>query len=75
MGQQPSCDRAKALSEISKINADALSELKGRLTGSLVLPGDANYNESRTTWNRDIMGFPSAIVVAENNDDIKHVLR
>lgn len=82
MGQQASrhpCDRVKPLSEITQLPAEALKELRENLVGKLTLPEDVNYDEARTTWNRDVMGFPSAIATVDNSNgdhnDIKRVLR
>ena len=42
----------------------ALQELRGRLAGALVEPGDADYDRARRVWNGLIDARPRALVRA-----------
>lgn len=44
------------------IDATAISNLKARLRGPLLLPADAGYDESRSLWNAMIDRRPAAVV-------------
>lgn len=44
------------------IDATAISSLKARLRGPLLLPADAGYDESRSLWNAMIDRRPAAVV-------------
>lgn len=44
------------------LEQDALQGLKTRLRGSVILPGDAGYDDSRTVWNAMIDRKPALVV-------------
>ena len=52
----------------------ALRELRTRLAGTLVEPGDADYDRARRVWNRRIDVRPRALARAGSLDDIDPVL-
>ncbi len=52
-----------------------ISELKGGLAGSLVLPGDGDYEEARHIWNRAIDKHPAMIVRAASTADVVRAVR
>jgi len=47
-----------------------IAELKGRLKGDVVLPGDAAYDEARTIWNATIDKHPAVIVRCTTTADV-----
>ncbi len=61
-------------SEAEQQTFDALHDLRGRLTGSLIEPGDPLYDEARRIWNGMIDLHPRAIVRAGSVADIDPVL-
>ncbi|HLY24483.1 MAG TPA: FAD-binding oxidoreductase [bacterium] len=54
----------------SGIDATALSNLKARLRGLLLLPTDAGYDESRSLWNAMIDRRPAAVVRCLGTADV-----
>ncbi|MCP2264403.1 FAD/FMN-containing dehydrogenase [Promicromonospora thailandica] len=44
--------------------------LRARLTGALVLPGDADWDGARQAWQLTVDQRPEAVVLAENADDV-----
>ncbi len=44
------------------LSAEAVEQLRGRLRGALVLPGDKGYDEARTVYNAMIDRRPAAII-------------
>ncbi len=50
--------------------SDALEQLRTRVTGSVVLPGDPGYDRQRTPWLEVIEQRPAAIVNAHSVQDI-----
>lgn len=53
---------------------EALSELRGQLSGSLLQPGDAGYEDARRVWNGMHDLHPRAIALAGSVADIDPVL-
>lgn len=49
---------------------DAVSELRRRLTGAVVCPGDADYESVRRVWNGSIDRHPSVIARCETVGDV-----
>ena len=47
-----------------KFSSEALEQLKAKVTGSVVSPGDADYDKQRTPWLEVVKQRPSAIVNA-----------
>ena len=56
-------------------SSDALKELKTRVTGSVVLSGDKEYDLQRTPWLQVVEQHPSAIVNAISVQDIVEAIR
>jgi FAD/FMN-containing dehydrogenase len=54
---------------------EATEELKGKVEGQLVLPGDPNYEEVRKIWNAMINRRPAVIVQCAKADDVPHAIR
>jgi FAD/FMN-containing dehydrogenase len=52
-----------------------VSELEGTLTGSVVRPGDKDYEEARHIWNHAIDKKPALIVRAKTTDDVVKAVR
>jgi FAD/FMN-containing dehydrogenase len=44
--------------------------LRGRVSGTLTLPGDAGYDDARQLWNAMIDRHPAALLRVESSDDI-----
>ena len=52
-----------------------INELEGELQGSLVRPGDDEYEEARHIWNGAIDRRPTMIVRPANTADVVRVVR
>jgi FAD/FMN-containing dehydrogenase len=57
------------------LNLKSIDELKSRLRGPLFLPGDAEYEASRTVWNAMIDRRPSIIVRCLGGADVAACVR
>lgn len=57
-----------------KFSSEALEQLKAKVTGSVVLPGDPGYDKQRTPWLEVVEQRPSAIVNAHSVQDIVEVV-
>jgi len=53
----------------------ATENLKGKVKGQVVLPGDPNYEEVRKIWNAMIDRRPAVIVQCTGADDIAHAIQ
>ena len=53
-----------------RFSAEELDTLRGRLRGSLCLPGEAGYEQARTIWNAMIDRHPALIVRAAGAADV-----
>ena len=49
----------------------ALHQLKTNITGSVVIPGDADYDETRKIWNAMIDRRPAAIIRCADSGDVQ----
>jgi hypothetical protein len=49
--------------------------LRAALTGPVLVPGDAGYDETRATWNGDIDRRPAAIAEVADDADVVAALR
>jgi len=58
-----------------KFPSDAIEQLRARVTGSVVLPGDKDYDKQRTPWLQVVEQRPSAIVNANSVQDIVEAVR
>jgi FAD/FMN-containing dehydrogenase len=54
--------------------ATALDDLRTNLTGTLVLPGDADYDAARAPWNLSIDQRPAAVAVPADVADVQAIL-
>lgn len=52
-----------------------LDNLRSRVRGRVILPGDSDYDEARRAWNLTVEQRPEVIVVAENTTDIVEAVR
>jgi FAD/FMN-containing dehydrogenase len=52
------------------IPAGAVQQFAGRLSGTLLLPADAGYDDARTVWNRMIDRRPAMIARCARADDV-----
>jgi FAD/FMN-containing dehydrogenase len=57
------------------LKQEALDGLRARLSGPLVLPGDAGYDESRSLWNAMIDRRPAAVVRCRGVADVIECVR
>ncbi|MGY1738267.1 FAD-binding oxidoreductase [Geodermatophilus sp. SYSU D00684] len=53
----------------------ALTTLADRVTGQVIRPGDADYDEARRVWNGAIDAQPAAVVRCATADDVAAVVR
>ncbi len=61
---------------MTQVLGDAtINELEGGLAGSLVRPGDGEYEEARHIWNGAIDKRPAMIVRAAGTDDVVRTVR
>ena len=61
---------------MTQVLGDAtINELEGGLAGSLVRPGDGEYEEARHIWNGAIDKHPAMIVRAAGTDDVVRTVR
>jgi FAD/FMN-containing dehydrogenase len=81
-GAQSGCRHAGVLTttreedDMTQLLGDAtINELEGGLAGSLVRPGDGEYEEARHVWNRAIDKRPAMIVRAAGIDDVVRTVR
>ena len=58
---------------VTRLKEDT-QELKGKVKGQVVLPGDPNYEEVRKIWNAMIDRRPAVIVRCAKADDVPHAL-
>ncbi len=60
---------------LSTISTEVVDRLKAGISGDVVLPGDANYNEVRSIWNAMIDKRPGAIVRCAGVADVVHAVK
>jgi FAD/FMN-containing dehydrogenase len=53
---------------------EKINNLKDKVKGKLVLPGDPNYNEVREIWNAMIDRRPAVIIQCAEADDVPHAI-
>jgi hypothetical protein len=57
------------------IHAKAVEELRARLRGTLLRPGEEGYDEARAAWNLNAHQRPAVVVVAEGAADVMAAVR
>lgn len=57
------------------IPRNAVADLRARLRGALLWPGDAGYDEATRAWNLNARQRPALVVLAEAADDIPAAVR
>ena len=57
-----------------RLDAEKIDELRNRLTGKIILPGDEAYDDARTVWNAAIDRRPAAIVRCSTTSDVVHAV-
>lgn len=58
------------MDEVGTVSSRAISDLRGRVNGALVLAGDASYDEARRVWNGMIDRRPVVVLRAATTTDI-----
>lgn len=61
--------------EIQTLAPAVLAELRARVRGEMVLPGDVTYDATRRVWNGAIDRYPSAVVICADAEDVSIVIR
>ena len=61
--------------ESKMLNDKALNDIRGRVRGQVVVPGDSNYDEVRQIWNAMIDRRPSIIVRCTGTADVLQTLQ
>jgi len=56
------------------LTSESIAQLKGKVKGRLVLPGDKTYDKIREIWNAMIDKHPSVIVQCQGADDVAQAL-
>ncbi len=52
------------------IPAQAVEQLRARLRGALLRPGEEGYDEARAAWNLNARQRPAVVVMAECANDV-----
>ncbi len=60
---------------LTTVEVHALDELKERLTGKVLKPGDDGYNDARTLWNSMIDRKPALIVQCCKTKDVVNAIQ
>ncbi|MEO8609659.1 MAG: FAD-binding oxidoreductase [Chloroflexota bacterium] len=53
----------------------SLEKLQSRLQGSVFVPGDLGYDDSRKAWNVNVDHRPAVIVIARSTNDVVEAIR
>jgi len=57
------------------IDPAAVANLRTLVSGLVLVPGDAGYDEARATWNLAVDQRPALVVVADDRDDVVAAVR
>lgn len=52
-----------------------LEDLKSRILGEVIVPGDADYDDARKAWNLNVNQHPAVIVIAQSAADVAEAVR
>jgi hypothetical protein len=52
------------------LDPNVIDDLRGRVSGQVVLPGDAGYDQARFTWNVIVDQQPALVVMAADAGDV-----
>ena len=66
---------ASAESAVASSLRETLAQLRDRVDGRVVIPGEPDWDEARAAWNLAVDQRPVAVVMAESVDDIAHTVR
>lgn len=58
-----------------RLDEDALHELRGGIRGTVLLPSDSDYNETRQIWNAMIDRHPAVIVRCSGTADVLYAVK
>src|SRR5829696_232734 len=61
--------------QTEQIHSRAVEELRARLRGALLRPGEEGYDEASAAWNLNAHQHPALVVVAEGADDVLAAVR
>jgi len=56
------------------LTQESIETLQGTTQGTVILPGDSTYDETRAIWNAMIDKRPAAIIQCHTSDDVVHAL-
>src|SRR5688500_15384759 len=59
---------------VGTLDPQIVTDLRKKLTGYLLLPGDQGYEEARKVWNGMIDRQPAVIVRCKNAEDVIHAV-
>jgi FAD/FMN-containing dehydrogenase len=65
---------ALSFAQAAAVDVSPLADLKARLSGNLILPGDGAYDDARKVWNAMIDKRPSAIARCSGVADVIEVV-
>lgn len=60
---------------ITKVDANAVNDLRSTMKGTVVTPTDKVYNATRQIWNGAIDHHPALIAICETVEDVKLAIR
>ena len=56
------------------LTQESIETLQGKIKGTIILPDDAMYDETRAIWNAMIDKRPAAIIQCHTSNDVLHAL-
>jgi FAD binding domain-containing protein len=62
------------VTQIAGLSAPDVRELRSRIAGDLVVPGDENWDEARQAWNLSVDQRPAAVALVESAADVAEVV-
>ena len=55
---------------MSQLAVEQIAELRGDMDGSVIVAGEADFNDARRVWNAGIDRYPAAIAHCESTADV-----